>query len=338
MITKCKVCGEMVHTGNNYHESCIYCNSLCQVEFQNSESHVDGLRVKGEMYLKANNYVEALKIFDKAIDIHPNVAELYWGRMLARNLCSNDLQLLRKGVNLYNDPDYVVAVHLAEQDEKECYKKIGSIYKSLVTVLNDKLNQLEIQEKKATNIADKQKQADKKILEFRDCLFKSISKLDAVEKKLRDIAVDCNVVLDSEKTRIGVWVGEVEVARNEVRQKKEVTLEAYNSYQNLIKKHLDLCNNELSLMQNKSNISFMTEYSKLKSEQLQAEQEVNSIIDKINKINDELAGMINSISRITKKYDVARNEVSDRDFSKAVSIMGENVFSSILQNYIKGVI
>ena len=337
MITaKCQSCGKYVHTGLIVGKKCMYCMSeVKQVETSYENSHMNKMLMTAESYLKEKRFTKALAVFDEAICLYPKYSVLYWGRLLAKNSCSSDVELIQKGIVLIDSPDYRVALHLASDKEKECYATINSVRDLIAEEITSKINFLERENLLSTNVIEKQKDYKKRIEELRETLETQISALDENERDIRNATADCNSFVEAEQTRLNQFVARAEKIRNEFASKTEVTTEDMNRYIQEISYYKTLCQTEANLIQSKSNIPSFSVIRDLQKVQKDLERKIDATIEELNKVTKEQNRLLTFIEQIHDKHKVARTDVEKGSFIRAISLIGKDVFNHITSKYIR---
>lgn len=334
---KCKSCGEHIHIGSNFGNLCIFCGSPNEspISVDSLETHIERLSAQGENCLQNKQFSEATLLYDNAIELYPHVSKLYWGRLLSQYSCCNDIELLKKGVNIGNEPDYAVAFHFASEAEQCCYQKIKNVRELISGDMLSLMSSLELKEKFDTDIVNKQRASENAISELREQLKEHIAKLDEIERKIRDLAIDSNAMLESEKKHIDNFVAKIEAVKSEVQSKSEVTSEGHSSYVATLSKYQNLCNAELNIILSKTNIPAFAEMKKKRTEQSKVEQEINQTIQQINQVCTNLQNLRASISQIQNKYKLARTDMDKGSYSRAVSLISDDVFLTLMQKYVR---
>lgn len=334
---KCKSCGEHIHIGSNFGNLCIFCGSANEVptSADSQGTHIERLSTQGEIYLQNKQFSEATILYDNAIELYPNVSQFYWGRLLSQNSCRNDIELLKKGVSIGNEPDYFVAFHFGTADEQRCYQKVKDVRELISSDMVSLMSSLELKEKFDTDIVNKQRNSENAIAELREQLKEQIARLDEIERKIRDLAIDSNAMLESEKKHLDHFVAQIEAVKSEVQSKSEVSSEGYSSYVATLKRYQNLCNAELSIIQSKANIPAFAEMKKARTEQSKVEQEINQTIQKINQVCTNLQNLSTSVSQIHNKYKLARTDMNKGSYRRAVSLISDGAFSALMQKYIR---
>ena len=129
-IVKCPKCGKYLHKATR----CLFCGNTSDFQEIPEEvvhknigtdyAHVDFL-------VESKKYDEAMELSYKVIEWMPNLAGIFWLRLLAKNKCSNDADLIIKGFDCEQDSDYCNALRFAKGEARQAYSAIGDAVKSL---------------------------------------------------------------------------------------------------------------------------------------------------------------------------------------------------------------
>ena len=335
LTVKCDCCGKNIHIGLGYQSSCMYCGSPVNNSVIAENNYYSKLAIKCENKLSNRDFSNAIVDYDEAIYLFPDKSRLYWGRMLAHNLVTDDLSLILNGVSLAEDSDYVLTLHFADDSESDCLHTLAqtrdSIAKDLLVLLNKKEKEAIL----ATGIEAKQKSLEERINALRDELRDSIQKMDEAEKTVRNAVVDGNVLIKSEKKRINEYVSRIERIINEVKTKAEVSLEEKISYKEESDRLLSACNNEWQTISSNSNGEAFVKYMNAQEERRKRESEIDAIMRQFNQVKDELDHIVQTVSETKLMYKYAKSHIEEGSFASAKLIIGENNFTSVVQNYLK---
>ncbi len=335
LTVKCNHCGKDIHIGFGKVSTCMYCGSNVESPMATEKDYYSELVEKCEGKLANRDYSEAIAEYDRIINLYPNKSRLYWGRLLARKSVIDDISLILKGVSISEDSDFVLALHFADEREANCLSAMVKVRESIASELLMLLNKKEKEDILATGIENKQKSFEVKINTLRDDLRKAILKLEEVEKNIRNALVDGNVLIDSEKERIDEYVSKIEKIKNEIQPKTEVTLEKMTSCKDDSSRYLAVCTKEWQAINSKSNGDAFSKFKNAQEEQKKAESEINAILRQISQVKDELDHIVITVTAIKNKYKLAKTDISNGSFARAKQIIGENNFSSLVQQYVK---
>lgn len=124
-IVTCAKCGKEIHRA----ERCCYCGGTDFLPtghqvwvHENVETEYDLL----EELLRQKEFSQVVDLTHIVLAWTPRCAEAYWMRLLARNGCTDDRQLILLGVDLENDGDYFNATRYGDDLENRVYETVCS--------------------------------------------------------------------------------------------------------------------------------------------------------------------------------------------------------------------
>lgn len=183
MIKKCSICGRLVHESSK----CPYCgheNCFIPVENQvrvhkNVKTEYDKLKE----LIKKEKYTDAIEVSHYVLEWTPTTSEVFWIRLLARNGCKNDAQLIQKGFEYEESADFFNAFKYGSDAEKTVYQEVRKTVEEIRSALADAVRQHEYEEKKATQIVKLREEMTDEIEQKRSNLFNLWSQLEKKNRK-----------------------------------------------------------------------------------------------------------------------------------------------------------
>lgn len=336
MITiKCPHCKKNIHVNSFSQSSCMYCGSIINQERKNDNNHLNMLINKCDKKLVAEEYTDAILLYDEAIDLYPNQSCLYWGRLLAKNFVVDDYALITKGVSLRKDSDYLLALYYANDEEKECintlYNTSNQISKAIFPILIKNEKKLE------HFFIEKQREYENEMNNLKKELKKQVLNLEEAERKMRNSIVDINVIVNSKKYGINEFINKIENMRIDIESKSEVNLEVLKLYKEQSNKYLEACKNEWKFISEINDSTAFKEYENAKNEQKQYEKEINNLLIQLNVLKEITKDFIDTVilidSVVLNKCRVAKHELQNGSFVKAIECISENEFLEIINCY-----
>lgn len=109
-ICVCSSCSKKILVSKVLDNKCYACGTRCNVDIENSGTYLEGVIEECEKELFAQKYSRAMELYDKYIELFPNISTLYWGRFMASNSSCNVEQLLKQGIPFEESSDYQVAI------------------------------------------------------------------------------------------------------------------------------------------------------------------------------------------------------------------------------------
>lgn len=333
-IIKCCSCQKVIHIGENFGTSCIFCGAA------NNYSTNSSLRGKIQEYIrkikeliKASKFRDAMEVCNDYIEIYPNIAELYWLRLLAHYNCKNDVELIQKGVNIKNDIDFTCCMHFADSLEKECLEQLWTIREAIISDINQALITTERKEKIKTGISDIKKNTESELNQLRKDLREQVVELDSAEKELRDAFFDCSVMISSRKQRFNEFLGKAEQSKKQIDSKNEMTESEKATFEIALGKYIAATATEFGELMSEEDPCF-DRYKQAKAKQGRIEKKIQEINTKISHIFDEQNDVINLVNIISAKYADAKVQMDLGNLSSVATLIGRSTLTDIIKKHI----
>lgn len=321
-ICVCSSCSKKILVSKVLDNKCYACGTRCNVDIENSGTYLEGVIEECEKELFAQKYSRAMELYDKYIELFPNISTLYWGRFMASNSSCNVEQLLKQGIPFEESSDYQVAIHFASDNEKECYEYIAQKRREIAQKLVDELEIMKKTAIRGTGIEAIQKETMQELNVLRMELSKKMADLDISEKYLRDKTADCDAQINSGKEIIDSSVSKIEKCKSQINGKRECEDDEFQRFMIEIKKNAAVCDSVWGKTSHLSTTKFFVDRDSCINRQKTAESALNSVINSIENINTKMEKLLLEITQITKRYTSASNQTRKSGFSEAVSLLG----------------
>lgn len=150
-IVKCTKCKKHLHkTGK-----CFYCGNtmgFSEVEMPTIHENVVAEYARVEALVESKKFAEALQLAHAVVEWMPNLAGIFWLRLLARKKCTTAIELIQKGFNCEEDADFCNAMTFATGAERKAYQDVRNIVLAAQKALRAEILSHEYQCKMKTNI------------------------------------------------------------------------------------------------------------------------------------------------------------------------------------------
>ena len=149
-IMKCTKCKKHLHKASK----CFYCGNamgLNEAEMPTIHENVVAEYARVETLVESKKFAEALQLSHTVIEWMPNLAGIFWLRLLARNKCTTAVELIQKGFNCEEDADFCNAMTFATGAERKAYQDIRNIVLASQKALRTEILSNEYQCKTKTN-------------------------------------------------------------------------------------------------------------------------------------------------------------------------------------------
>lgn len=331
-IVKCPKCGKYLHKA----QRCLFCGNTSGFQEIPEEAvhknigtdyaHVDYL-------VESKKYDEAMELSYGVIEWMPNLAGIFWLRLLAKNKCSNDSELIIKGFDCEHDSDYCNALRFAKAEARQAYSAIGDIVKALRQSFKTELTSHEIQKKSETDIFNIKKTFQGEIEDRKKKLFDLWSELEETEQALYALEMDCRTLSREHITTLEQAAQDASLLKNQVYKLDECSEDSLSTYQ--IKMGTILQQSEqakAALIDIKNQHPWVKEYNELTSKRDKQISLITSALGSLKTYEATVNRTLNEVDRIEKAHKDAMISADKYDFSKAFSLLEPSTVNRLLQD------
>ena len=314
---KCPFCGEEIK-GESIDNS-----FLSPFEFVNKKlSEIDVDITLGE-------WAKALSLIDELMEWKPNFSELHWRKLLVSLKCKNNLEILKKGKVLENNPSFQNAIRYADDTHKSVYLLIKKAEDEIVKLLENELIVQEKKDKVSLGLSDKPEAYQKAIADIEIKMDKAIRALDSVEKQIREFIIDFNMSVSPYKQEISIRADKISNYKDVI----ELTNERKTDLVNNLTHHINSSKTELNKVQQEFDEK-KPELEKLKKEQTALIQSINDYIKRISDAEVEIKNLLYYTDIVTQEYADALNRLHNGYYSLAkakIKHRFDEIFSEVIK-------
>ena len=331
-IFKCIKCNKYIYA----HESarCFYCGNTERFEevykVPVHEMVADDFE-RMEVFVEQQQFYEAFDVSDKILEWMPDVAGVFWYRLLIRKQCVSIADLLSKGVDCEEDADFYNAVRFSGEEERTIYEDIRDCMEQMKQALKCNIAKHEAEDKAKTDLIMLGKNMEQELRSRKGRLFELWSQLDKVERSMYAVEMDCRLSAEEYKLELKQAMQMSDALFEEIYDFEECDEEALHEY------YVKLGSVLMLSEQAKHDINQFAEHHPKAIE-------LAGLILKRDKINSQLnqelealkeyeAGVqktISSVEEIEKEHRKAKRAADKYDFTEAAAILGEEAFHQIL--------
>lgn len=330
-LVKCPKCGKHLHKIS----TCIYCGNTGgfieipgEVIHKNitfDYAHVDYL-------IESKKFNEAIELSHTVIEWMPNLPGVFWLRLLAKNKCTNDLDLILHGFNCENDSDFCNAVRFASKEEQEVYVSVGEIVKKLKGLLKTELIKNEKECKSKTNILNINNSILDEINNRKKRLFELWTDLENIEQSMYKLEMDCRSLSKEHITSLEKAAQSASQLKTEIYKLDQCTAESLNAYQvklgGLLRQSEDAKTELINIKNQHPWVKSFNEFERQRDDKIkQIRAELDSLKNYENTVNNTLI----EIEKIENIHKEALDLVDKYDFTKALELVKQDVLSKLLQ-------
>ena len=331
-IVKCPKCGKYLHKAPR----CLYCgNTSGFQELPEETVHKNiGTDYAHVGFLVENKkFNEAMELSYSVIEWMPNLAGIFWLRLLAKNKCTSDLELIRKGFDCERDSDYCNALRFAKGEARQAYSRIGEIVKTLRQSFKSELASHELKKKSETDILEIKKTFQGNIEGRKKKLFDLWSDLEETEQALYALEMDSRILAREYITTLEQAAQDASLLKNQVYKLDECTAESLNSYQvkmGTIRQQSEQAKAALYDIINQH--PWVKEYKELGIKQDKQVVLITSELKSLRDYEGTVNRTLSKIDQIEKEHKEAIIAADKYSFVKAFGLLESNITDRLLQS------
>ena len=128
-VVKCTKCGKYIHEARR----CFHCGAEAGFEVRENarvpvHENVVDVPERIERSIEGKKYEEAYALSYTVMEWMPDLALIYWLRLLAKHQCSSDAELVTRGFDCENDSNLLNALDFAScEEEKSAYSDVRAL-------------------------------------------------------------------------------------------------------------------------------------------------------------------------------------------------------------------
>lgn len=332
-IVVCPKCGRKIHLA----EKCLYCGNSEKFQIIDNangmhEKAVDEYRDLIEL-LSHRSYDQVIELSNEVLRKLPMFAEVFWIRLLARNKCSVDLELVQRGVNFKENAEYFNAFRYASDIEKEVYLEIRKLVEKVRKEFENAIIRNEYEEKRATSILEIQTEFSREIKVKREKLFELWSKLEQLEQKMKCIENECDLLLNEHKETLKRAQTESLCLKKELYSCSMCTEEQFHDYQLRLETLLSQSNESKSAIATmRSQQLFTREFSELVAKREEISNQISGELSQLKMYRARIQSTIIEAEKIEKKHRLLMRALSNYDFRNVYSLIGTHKYEEALHS------
>lgn len=331
-IVKCAKCGKYVHKTSQ----CFHCGNTTGFE-EIGVPHIHENAVleysRVESLVENKQFAEALTLSHTVVEWMPNLASIFWLRLLAKNKCSNAAELIQKGFNCEDDADFCNALTFSTDGERRVYHDVQSMVLALQKALKTEVVNHEYQCKMKTSILQMKKNMQREVGVYRENLFALWTELQEIEHTMYTLEKDCLLISKEYSDTLNQAEQDASSVKSETYRLEECTAENLHNYQVRI-----------------GNILQQSEQAKGTLEEMRKQHPwVKSFNDlakkrdeKVCQITDEISSLkiyeakiqqtLDEINRIEQRHRTAIHAVESFEFLNAANLLGKDSYNAVLRS------
>lgn len=329
IITKCQKCGSLIHQADR----CFLCGNTSEFVIVNSEvlvhENVQYEYSRLERLLKNGEFEEVLELSRTVLEWMPFCSNVFWIQLLAKNRCSTDESLIRKGVSCEDSAEYYNAVLFANETQKKVYTTVAAKILAVKNVLLKYIAEHEYSEKRSTAILKHQIDMSINIETYRNRLFQLWKNMKQVEHDIMVIEEDCLLLVKEHKEALDKSNSKAAAIKAETYKMDECTAEELHKYQTQFGNLLHQSGQAKATIDSiRKQHPWIENYKGLINKRDAIMSEINSEIKALQTYESRVQSTVSEIERIETRHKAAIADVTNYCFFEIRSLLGEARFIS----------
>ena len=330
IIVRCSKCGKYIHKATQ----CYHCGNTADFyEVVTPEVHKNAVQdyADMEMLTKNGKYNEAFSLSFKILEWMPFFPGVFWLRLLAKNNCSNAIELIRKGFPCDTDSDFLNALDYSTGEEHEVYKDIQDIVSEIKLSLKREITSHKYKCISDTKIGQIRENMQMEINGRKQKLFSLWSDLEATEQSLFEIEADCRLLMKDYQTSMKNAIQEASDIRAEAGEKTECTAYERHSILSRMGSVLQQYTSARDTIRRMNEQHpWVKTFSELVSRRDAIEKSINSEITTFADYKQSIQLILNKIEQIEKEHKKAYTFADHYIFLNAAALIGSDAYDQIL--------
>lgn len=333
MIVTCHKCGKKIHRA----DKCPYCGNSIEFEIVNERINVhENVSMeysKLDTLLDSGEFVQLIEKSQKVLQWMPTCSAVFWMRLLAKNSCKTDAELIQKGINCDNSADFYNAYRYGTSVEKATYDSVKDLIENVRITFESAIIIHEYEEKAATPIVRYQSQFPLELKAKRKELFDLWTQLEKIEQEMHVIEQECKILLNEHRISLDNSKNEADQIKTQSYKLNECTSEMLNEYiirlGNVLNQS-ESSKKEIELM--RKQLPWIETFNNKVQEREKINLKIASKLSDLRSYENRIKSTISEIEHIEKRHQWALQVLSDYDFTSIISLLGTKKYEEVLSN------
>ena len=331
-IVKCPKCGKYIHKA----VKCFHCgNTAGFEEISSVEVHENVVQeyARMDVLIEDKKYDEAIALSYTILEWMPNLAGVFWLRLLAKYKCSTAIDLICKGFPCDEDADFCNALDFSTDEEHSAYEDIKAAVSQIRIALKKEICEHEYSSKSATDIMQIKKTMQGEIERRKEKLFSLWSDLEDTEHSLYALEMDCRLLTKEHQTGLEKSAQAAAAIKSEAYRLEECTAEKLHSLQVRMGNVLQQSESSKdSIDSMKKQHPWVKSFSDLVTKRNEKVRLINSEISSLSSYERTVQQTVSEIERIESRHRTALIAADKYDFTDSAALLGTNAFNDVLRS------
>ena len=331
-IVKCPKFGKYIHKA----VKCFHCgNTAGFEEISSVEVHENVVQeyARMDVLIEDKKYDEAIALSYTILEWMPNLAGVFWLRLLAKYKCSTAIDLICKGFPCDEDADFCNALDFSTDEEHSAYEDIKAAVSQIRIALKKEISEHEYSSKSATDIMQIKKTMQGEIERRKEKLFSLWSDLEDTEHSLYALEMDCRLLTKEHQTGLEKSAQAAAAIKSEAYRLEECTAEKLHSLQVRMGNVLQQSESSKdSIDSMKKQHPWVKSFSDLVTKRNEKVRLINSEISSLSSYERTVQQTVSEIERIESRHRTALIAADKYDFTDSAALLGTNAFNDVLRS------
>lgn len=335
-IVKCSKCKKYIHNTGK----CIHCGNTMgfdEVEMPAIHENAADDYSRVESFVGSKKFADARTLSHAVIEWMPNLASIFWLRLLAKSKCTTAVELIQKGFNCNEDADFCNALAFSNGAEHSAYEDIRDMVLAAQKKLREEVLDHEYRCKMNTNILQIKESMADEVDRRQKKLFSLWSELETIEHSMYSLEKDCILLSKEHRDALGEAVQAASSIKTEIYRMEECTAENLHKYQVRLGTILQQSEQAKDAMESmKVQHPWVKSFNDLLKKR---EEQVRLIANEIASLKNYEATVqqtLDEIGRIEQRHRTTIRAVEAFDFMNAANLLGKNKYLDILRSVAPG--
>lgn len=331
-IVKCSKCKKYIPKASK----CFHCGNTMgfdEVTMPAIHENVVAEYSKVETLLESKKFTEALTLSHVVIEWMPNLAGIFWLRLLAKNKCTTAAELIQKGFNCGEDPDFCNALVFSTGAEHSAYLDVQNMVLSTQKALKAEVSAHEYQCKMKTNILQIKKSMKGEVDTRKKKLFSLWSELEETEQSMYTLEKDCTLLSKEHSDALDKAAQAASSIKSETYRLEECTSENLHKYQVEIGNILQQSEQAKAAIESmKKQHPWVKSFNDLVKKRDEQVRQIASEISSLKIYEATIQQTLDEIDRIEQRHRSALCSVDSFDFMDAANLLGKDTYNNVLRS------
>lgn len=268
----------------------------------------------------------------------PNLAGIFWLRLLAKNKCTSTAELIEKGFNCDDDADFFNALTFSSGAEQSAYLDIQAIVRSAKKALKTEILTHEYNCKMRTDVLKIKEKMFGDIETRKKKLFSLWSDLENTEQELYTLEKDCCLLSKEYSETLEEAAKTASSMKTEVYRLEECTADSFHRYQVKIGSILQQSEQAKNSIENmKKQHPWVASFNELVKKRDEQVRLVSNELSSLRNYEAAIQQTLNEIDRIEERHRNALRAIENYDFQDAANLLGRECYNQVFHGIGLGV-